>query len=275
MSIENSSTRTSPPPPITARRRARSACRAGPRPPSSRVRLPSAWLPPRASLESTLRPAEECERCGAKLTEFVRDFRILAAPYWGSEERWPARGLLALVVGAVARAGGPARRAEHLVPASSIDALQNLDQDAFWRLILLLRGARGDVHRRAGLQGVLAADARDPLAPLADRPVRRRLARASALLPAAALRDGHRQPGPAHRRRPAAVRGRTLELSLGLSRRSSRCSRSSGSCGGCRARGRCRRHLVRDPGLHGLGGARLRDRRHLAHASRRAGRWRG
>ena len=28
----------------------------------------------------------------------MHDFRILAAPYWGSDEKWPARGLLAIVV---------------------------------------------------------------------------------------------------------------------------------------------------------------------------------
>ena len=32
-----------------------------------------------------------------RLRTFLRDFRILAAPYWSSEERWPARGLLLVV----------------------------------------------------------------------------------------------------------------------------------------------------------------------------------
>ncbi len=71
----------------------------------------------------------------AKLTEFMHDFRILAAPYWGSDEKWPARGLLAIVVAlSLAQVG-------LLVALNSwyqkfYDALQNLDQDAFWRLIL-------------------------------------------------------------------------------------------------------------------------------------------
>jgi vitamin B12/bleomycin/antimicrobial peptide transport system ATP-binding/permease protein len=71
----------------------------------------------------------------AKLGDFLRDFRILAAPYWSSEERWPARGLLLLVVGlSLARVG-------LLVLLNTwyqkfYDALQNLDQPAFWRLIL-------------------------------------------------------------------------------------------------------------------------------------------
>jgi putative ATP-binding cassette transporter len=33
-----------------------------------------------------------------KLRAFLRDFWTLAGPYWSSEERWPARGLLAIVV---------------------------------------------------------------------------------------------------------------------------------------------------------------------------------
>jgi vitamin B12/bleomycin/antimicrobial peptide transport system ATP-binding/permease protein len=70
-----------------------------------------------------------------KLSEFLHDFRILAAPYWGSDEKWPARGLLAIVVAlSLAQVG-------LLVALNSwyqkfYDALQNLDQDAFWRLIL-------------------------------------------------------------------------------------------------------------------------------------------
>ena len=74
-----------------------------------------------------------------KLSEFLHDFRILAAPYWSSEERWPARGLLAVVVAlSLAQVG-------LLVALNSwyqkfYDALQNLDQDAFWRLILYFAG---------------------------------------------------------------------------------------------------------------------------------------
>ena len=34
----------------------------------------------------------------AKLRAFLRDFWTLAAPYWSSEERWAARGLLLVVV---------------------------------------------------------------------------------------------------------------------------------------------------------------------------------
>jgi putative ATP-binding cassette transporter len=75
----------------------------------------------------------------SKLGDFLRDFRTLAAPYWSSEERWPARGLLALVVGL------SLGRVALLVALNSwyqkfYDALQNLDQDAFWRLILYFAG---------------------------------------------------------------------------------------------------------------------------------------
>ncbi len=69
-----------------------------------------------------------------RLVEFLRDFRTLAAPYWSSEERWAARGLLGVVVVLnLARVG-------ILVALNSwyqkfYDALQNLDQAAFTRLI--------------------------------------------------------------------------------------------------------------------------------------------
>ncbi|MFI5314136.1 MAG: ABC transporter ATP-binding protein/permease [Myxococcota bacterium] len=78
----------------------------------------------------------------AKLGDFLRDFRILAAPYWNSEERWPARGLLFVVVAlSLARVG-------LLVALNTwyqkfYDALQNLDQDAFRRLILYFAGLAG------------------------------------------------------------------------------------------------------------------------------------
>jgi putative ATP-binding cassette transporter len=69
-----------------------------------------------------------------KLGPFLRDFRTLAAPYWSSEERWTARGLLSLVVGL------SLGRVALLVALNSwyqkfYDALQNLDQAAFSRLI--------------------------------------------------------------------------------------------------------------------------------------------
>jgi putative ATP-binding cassette transporter len=69
-----------------------------------------------------------------KLGPFLRDFRTLAAPYWSSDERWTARGLLSLVVGL------SLGRVALLVALNSwyqkfYDALQNLDQVAFSRLI--------------------------------------------------------------------------------------------------------------------------------------------
>ncbi len=69
-----------------------------------------------------------------KLGPFLRDFRTLAAPYWSSDERWTARGLLSLVVGL------SLGRVALLVALNSwyqkfYDALQNLDQAAFSRLI--------------------------------------------------------------------------------------------------------------------------------------------
>ncbi|HXZ83936.1 MAG TPA: ABC transporter ATP-binding protein/permease [Myxococcota bacterium] len=74
-----------------------------------------------------------------KLKDFLRDFRILAAPYWSSDERWGARGLAAVVVAlSLSRVG-------LLVALNSwyqrfYDALQNFDQGAFGRLILFFAG---------------------------------------------------------------------------------------------------------------------------------------
>ena len=70
-----------------------------------------------------------------RLRTFLRDFRILAAPYWSSEERWPARGLLLVVVGL------SLGQVYLMVLLNTwyqqfYDALQNLDREAFGRLIL-------------------------------------------------------------------------------------------------------------------------------------------
>jgi putative ATP-binding cassette transporter len=70
-----------------------------------------------------------------RLRTFLRDFRTLAAPYWSSEERWSARGLLLLVVSL------SLGQVYLLVLLNTwyqqfYDALQNLDQTAFGRLIL-------------------------------------------------------------------------------------------------------------------------------------------
>src|SRR5258705_8697208 len=70
-----------------------------------------------------------------KLTGFMRDFGTLAWPYWVSEDRWRA---LALGGGVAALT---AAQVQLLVMLNQwyqefYDALQNFDQDAFWRLIL-------------------------------------------------------------------------------------------------------------------------------------------
>jgi vitamin B12/bleomycin/antimicrobial peptide transport system ATP-binding/permease protein len=69
------------------------------------------------------------------LRPFLRDLRTLAAPYWSSDERWPARGLLLIVVSL------SLGQVYLLVLLNTwyqqfYDALQNLDQAAFGRLIL-------------------------------------------------------------------------------------------------------------------------------------------
>jgi putative ATP-binding cassette transporter len=74
-----------------------------------------------------------------KMRRFLGEFRALAAPYWSSEERWPARGLLLVVVGL------SLGQVYLLVLLNTwyqlfYDALQNLDQAAFGRLILRFAG---------------------------------------------------------------------------------------------------------------------------------------
>src|SRR5262245_14765526 len=69
-----------------------------------------------------------------RLTEFLRDFRTLAAPYWSSEERWQARGLLAVVI-ALSLAQVGVLVAVNQWYQKFYDAIQNYDEAAFWRLI--------------------------------------------------------------------------------------------------------------------------------------------
>ncbi len=71
----------------------------------------------------------------AKLRAFLRDFWTLAAPYWSSEERWAARGLLFVVVSL------SLGQVYLLVLLNTwnrefFDALQQFDYDAFLRLCL-------------------------------------------------------------------------------------------------------------------------------------------
>jgi putative ATP-binding cassette transporter len=71
----------------------------------------------------------------AKLRAFLRDFWTLAAPYWSSEERWKARGLLLVVVSI------SLFQVYLLVQLNTwnrdfFDALQQFDQSAFMSLCL-------------------------------------------------------------------------------------------------------------------------------------------
>jgi putative ATP-binding cassette transporter len=70
-----------------------------------------------------------------KLRTFLGDFRTLAAPYWSSEERWPARGLL-LVVASLGLGQVYLLVLLNTWYQQFYDALQNLDRAAFGRLIL-------------------------------------------------------------------------------------------------------------------------------------------
>ena len=127
-----------------------------------------------------------------------------------------------------------------------------------------LHDARGALHRQRRLPPVLPADADDRVAHLDDRALSRRLAEGPRLLPPAAARQGHGQPRPADRRRPERLRRPDADARA-------RPALGGGDAGvlhrhpvGHLGRGDVLRH--RDPGLHGLGRAALRDRGHLAHA---------
>src|SRR5262245_56228981 len=92
---------------------------------------------------------------------------------------------------AVARRGVAARPVQHLVPAVLRRAAE-VRRDELLAADRQVRLARRGDPVRPHLSGVLAADAPDPLAPLADGPLRRRLDDRSELLPPAALRDRRR-----------------------------------------------------------------------------------
>ncbi len=71
----------------------------------------------------------------AKLRAFLRDFWTLAAPYWSSEERWKARGLL-LVVVALSLGQVYLLVQFNTWNRDFFDALQQYDQAAFGPLLL-------------------------------------------------------------------------------------------------------------------------------------------
>ena len=153
------------------------------------------------------------------LGPFLKDAWRLARPYFSSEEKWSARGLLlAIIVLNLSLVGMSVVLS--FWNREFYNSLQNKDWEAFIALLFwyrthrerlharLLRG-RGRLHPGRGLSHLSEPVAADPLAALADRhdcstsgwpiaPIT-----ASASRPTG--RDRHRQPRPADRRGSARI----------------------------------------------------------------------
>jgi ABC-type uncharacterized transport system fused permease/ATPase subunit len=94
---------------------------------------------------------------------FLADLWALTKPYWFSEERWSARGLLAAVVAL-----------NLLLVYVSVqlnewnndfyNALQNLDKQAFFHQVAKVRGDCHSQHRHRGISALSEPDAGDTLA---------------------------------------------------------------------------------------------------------------
>src|SRR5687767_6429089 len=66
---------------------------------------------------------------------FVAQIWKLAAPYWWSEEKWLARGLLAVIIGMAVFLVWLAKLLNAWT-RNFFDALQNKDSEAFWSLLI-------------------------------------------------------------------------------------------------------------------------------------------
>ncbi len=141
------------------------------------------------------------------------------APIWRSEERWRARLLLGVVVALNLSLVGMSVLLSYW-NREFFNSLQEKDADAFWALLFWWRQtdcgpmpgfvfvaalyiliAVYQLYLRQALQ-IRWRELADPAGagPLAGRP---------RLLPHRADRSRHRQPGPAHRRGPAACSSTT------------------------------------------------------------------
>ena len=118
---------------------------------------------------------------------FFTDLWALTRPYWFSEERWAARGLLAVII--ALNLG--------LVYINVLlnqwnndfyNTLQNMDQGGFFRQLMKFAMIAASLYRGRGLPALSQPDAADPLAALAHRQLSRRMDRQAHLLPAAAHR---------------------------------------------------------------------------------------
>jgi putative ATP-binding cassette transporter len=146
--------------------------------------------------------------------KFLRGFWALFKPYWFSEEKVTARLLLlSIVVLSLGMVYINVRVNEW--HALFFNSLQAKDQNEFFhqagRFAILAA-----IYIPLRIFAVSDADAADPLAALADRPLSGRVARTIRLLPHAAHRRAKRQPDPAYRGGLAYLRRGDDQLSIGL-----------------------------------------------------------
>ena len=113
---------------------------------------------------------------------FLGNVWKLSAPYWRSEEKWRAWGLLGAIVAL------SLSLVYMLVLLNDwnrqfYNALEQKDERDFFALLGYFCFLAGDLHRGVGLRNLPRADAPDALADLAHPAVPRRLARQAGVLP--------------------------------------------------------------------------------------------
>ena len=147
---------------------------------------------------------------------FLRDLWALTRPYWFSEERWAARGLLAAVVAlnlGIVYINVLLNKWQN----DFYNALQDKDMSAFYALIWQFSLLAARLHRVRGLPALPQPDAADPLAALAHRPLSR--ATGSAAAPTTACSSPTAAPTTRTSASPRTSRcswTSTLSLTLGL-----------------------------------------------------------
>ena len=176
---------------------------------------------------------------------FLAKLWKLTAPYCWSEERWSARGLLAIVIGGNVLLVYLAKLLNE-VERAVLQRSGGQERRGVLGRAPLLRVSRLHLHRGRGVPALVPPDAADPLAPLADRGLLPRLAGRADLLPHGAVRRRGGQSGAAdrgglqrvhradadHRARPALARSSRSSPSprcCGASPAASRCRSSAGS----------------------------------------------
>ena len=205
-----------------------------------------------------------------KLASTIATIWRLSIPYFRSDDRWAGRALLGAVI-AIELSLVAIQVILNQWYNRFYNTLQDHNWDAFVSAILFFCVTGGRLYRARGLSDLPQSMAADPLAALDDANLSAAMAQCRQSLPHAASRRRRRQPGPAHRRGPADVRGihaydrhRLAQFhrdALLVHRHSVDPFRASAAASVRRA--------IRYSRLSGMGGADLRRDRHRAHASDR------